>query len=362
MNTQQEQVARSLITAISGGSYPEGSWLPTADEIARKHKCSSHAVSRAFRHLSDRGILRSVKRKGTQVVRRPALGKVLFMNSWEAHTNLLLQEAISHALINHDFEVEFIPYIFHNGTGFEKLRLLSSKDADSTVLVTLAQEAVPAGIRPDWERFAAGFLYRVGFQFEDMRHLPDSTTILPDPLVEARLVAEHLLSLGHRRIGVMAGNFPSDGTLAERRAAVLGEMLSMSGAECFPYYYNRDSREGVPAFVKRNRCTAWWTINDHQAVDHIFLLQQAGMRIPDDVSVVGSNDTPWATGGALPLTTISLNPEGIAQAIADAVLGHLARPVSDSPSDSAETGHGCRKSFVRPTLVVRNSTVPVSGS
>ncbi len=360
MKTQQDKIASSISGAISGGTYPEGSWLPRAEVIARKYKCSTHAVSRAFRLLGDRGILQSTKRKGTRVLRSPALGRVLFMSSWDAHTNLLLQESVNRALIQSNLEVEFIPYLFRDGAGFEQLRHLSIKDASDTVLVTLAQERVSTEIRPDWERFAAEFLYRVGFQFEDTRLLPDSMTILTDPVIDARLVAEHLMKLGHRRIGVVAGGVPGDGSLADRRATAMGEMLSVAGAECFPFYYNLHAVEGVPAFVKRNRCTAWWTITDHQAIDHIFLLQRAGLRVPEDISIVGSNDTPWATGGALPLTTISINPSGIAQSLADAVLKRLTPAEMDSYSSDVENGRDNMKCFVRPSLIVRNSTVAIA--
>ncbi len=340
------------MAGLVSGRFAEGDLLPSVETIAVGAKSSPHAVRRAFRELSDKGILQSIKKKGTRVLRRPAVGKALFVRSLDAHTNAILQDAVEHALIHAGLDVGFTPYLFSDGAGFDRLRHLAGKDAHDTVLVTLTQEGVPPEIRSEWEAFAARFRARVGFQFEDNVLLPDSVTILPDPLAAARLVADHLLKLGHRRIGVVAGGKEADGTTSERHTSAIEEMLALVGAECFPYQYSQNSDEGVPAFAKRNRCTAWWTINDHQALDHIYKFQRAGLRVPEDISVIGCNDTPWAANAALPLTTLSLDPPAIAQAIAAAVEAVLA---------GKGEGKAVRRQFIRPVLVARASTVRVGG-
>jgi DNA-binding LacI/PurR family transcriptional regulator len=275
---------------------------------------------------------------------------VLFMSSFDPHTNLLLQDEINHALIGAHLEIEFQPYLFSEGAGFEQLRQLAGKDAHDTVLVTLTQERVPPAIRPEWEKFAARFRARVGFQFEDQQHLPDSVTILSDPLAAARLVADHLLKLGHRRIGVVAGSQEADGSSSERHTAALEEMLTLVGAECFPYQFTVHANKGPAAFAKEHGCTAWWAINDHEALDHLIEFQRAGLRVPQDISLVGSNDTPWAMNAAMPLTTLSLDPPAIAQAIAAAANAVFAGKAEQK---------GVRRQFIRPVLVARASTVRV---
>lgn len=345
----QHRIAHDyLLAGIDSGLFAEGESLPAVDELARRTGVSPHAVRRAVRVLGDRGVLWSVRKRGTRVLRRPALGRALFMSGWDAHTNLLLQEPISQALVRARLQVQFLPYLFRDGTGFEQLRQLAGKGAEDTVLVTLAQEGVPAEARPAWEQFASRFRHRVGFQFEEDHLLPDSLTVLPDPVVAARLVAEHLLSLGHRRIGVVAGSADAPSSASERHAGALAEMLRLVGAECFAYQYGLHATEGVVAFARRNRCTAWWAITDHQALDHVIRFQQAGLRVPQDISVLGTNDTPWASGGALPLTTLSLNPAAIADAIADAVERAFGRG-TESP--------GGGRLFIPPVLVPRASTV-----
>ncbi len=348
MDSTQHRLAHDyLIDGISSGEFREGEFLPPVEELAARARTSAHAVRRAVRLLGDRGILWSVRKRGTRVLRRPALGRALFMSSSDAHTNLLLQEAISQALVEARLQVEFLPYLFRDGTGFEQLRHLAGKAASDTILVTLTQEGVPVEARTAWEQFAAGFRYRVGFQFEDWPSLPDSLTVLSDPVVAARLVAEHLLSLGHRRIGVVAGSAEAPASASERHASALAEMLALVGAECFAYQYGQHATEGVAAFARRNRCTAWWAINDFQALDHIIRFQQAGLRVPQDISVLGTNDTPWSTMGTLPLTTLSLDPPRIAEAMAanvEAVCLGERRPAGDG------------RQFITPILIPRAST------
>jgi DNA-binding transcriptional regulator YhcF (GntR family) len=353
MQRQYEIICEALLKGISGGIYPEGSWLPPAPTLAKRSRCSTHAVRRAFRVLSDRGILKSTKKKGTCVLRRPPAGWVVFMLSADMHTNTLLQEPVSAALVSAGFDVEFLPFVFRDLPGFERLRALAGKRAADTVLVSLGQDQVPDEQRPAWEKFAAAFRGRVGFQFEEHRMLPESCTVLPDPVAAARLVAEHLLASGHRRIGVVSADHPGNLSAAARRAAALMEVLEVAGAVCAPYCYGLHAGEGVAAFVRRNRCTAWWAVTDHQALEHALQLMRAGLRVPEDVAVVGHNDTPWATSGAFALTTLSLNPVAVAEALVQGVRAQLA---VDRPT---ATQH-----YSRPRLVVRGSTavaaVPVT--
>ena len=338
------------MAGLVSGRFAEGDLLPSVDTIALGARSSPHAVRRAFRELSDKGILQSIKKKGTRVLRRPAVGKALFVRSLDAHTNAILQDAVEHALIHAGLDVGLTPYLFSDGAGFDRLRHLAGKDAHDTVLVTLTQEGVPADIRTEWESFAARFRARVGFQFEDQQHLPDSVTILPDPLTAARLVADHLLKLGHRRIGVVAGGKEADGSTSERHTSAIEEMLALVGAECFPFQFSVHANKGPAAFAKEHGCTAWWAINDFEALDHLIEFQRAGLRVPEDISLVGSNDTPWAMNAAMPLTTLSLDPPAIAQAIATAANAVFAGKAEKK---------GIRRQFIRPVLVARASTVAV---
>lgn len=350
MATQQHAVIARITHGITRGEYPVGSYLPAATELARRTRCSAHAVRRAYRVLSDQGVLHSTKRKGTRVVLQPTAGRVLFMLGSDMHTNVLLQAPVAEALVQAGFDVEFLPFAFGLGTTFDRLRQQALKAAPQTVLVTLTPEAIAADHRPAWEQFAAAFAGRVSYQYEDGYTLPGSTVIMADQLVAARLVAAHLLGLGHRRIGLVAGNLPGDGTAASRRATALGELLALAGGTSEPYYYGLHANEGVPAFVRRTGCTAWWTINDHQALAHASLFWQQGLRLPAQLSLVGAYDTPWATGGALPLTTISFNPTAVAAALVDAARAYLAAADLGQPLASTAPR------YVPPTLIVRAST------
>jgi DNA-binding transcriptional regulator YhcF (GntR family) len=352
MISEHETIQDYLLNGIASGKFTEGAYLPSIRALAANTNVSVHAVRCAFRKLSDQGVLQSTRKRGTRILRKPAVGRALFMSSWDPHTNLLLQDEVNHALLGTHLDIEFQPYLFSEGAGFERLRQLADKDAHDTVLVTLTQERVPPAIRPDWEKFAARFRARVGFQFEDQQHLTDSVTILPDPLGAARLVADHLLKLGHRRIGVVAGKKEADGTSSERHTAALEEMLTLVGAECFPFQFSVHAGKGPAAFAKEHGCTAWWAINDFEALDHLIEFQRAGLRVPQDISLVGSNDTPWAMNAAMPLTTLSLDPPAIARAIVAAVNAVFV--------GKAEKKGLCRQ-FIRPVLVARASTVAVCG-
>ncbi|MET9803820.1 LacI family DNA-binding transcriptional regulator [Streptomyces sp. NPDC006368] len=128
----------------------------------------------------------------------------------------------------------------------------------------------------------------------------------------ARRLTEHLLALGHRRIGYVAG--PAERTTTRHRleghreamgAAGLGEgvaRLTVHG----PY----DRRSGYEATLELLRrepeLTAVVAANDTVALGACAALRDRGLRIPQDVSVAGFDDLPFSVDAMPALTTVRL--------------------------------------------------------
>ena len=89
-------------------------------------------------------------------------------------------------------------------------------------------------------------------------------------------------------------------------------------------------------------------INDVTASTFVTQLHRAGVRVPQDVSVVGYDDTPAARYALVPLTTVSHPVKGIANPIVEMLLSRL-----DASYDGA-----ARCLEVKGELVVRESTAP----
>jgi DNA-binding LacI/PurR family transcriptional regulator len=119
----------------------------------------------------------------------------------------------------------------------------------------------------------------------------------------------HLIELGHRRIAVIAG--PTD--LWSSRARLDGYRAAMfqAGLPVDARLTRRDSfsvegglRQATHLLGLTNRPTAIVACSDEQAFGVLQALHQAGLRAPDDVSVVGFDDVVVARWSAPPLTTV----------------------------------------------------------
>lgn len=166
----------------------------------------------------------------------------------------------------------------------------------------------------------------------------------------ARMATEHLLSLGHRGVWHIAG--PSDWLEAEGRERGWRDALETAAARA-PAVVRGDwspqsgFRAGV-ALAARSDVTAVFVANDQMALGLLRAFREAGVRVPDDVSVVGFDDIPEAEFFAPPLTTVRQDFGAVGRASIQLLLDQL---------DGVTKTHGRPSAVVVPaTLVSRAST------
>ncbi|HLH99348.1 MAG TPA: LacI family DNA-binding transcriptional regulator [Acidimicrobiales bacterium] len=122
---------------------------------------------------------------------------------------------------------------------------------------------------------------------------------------------EHLIGLGHRRIGLVTG--PKRQLSEQARIAGFGSAMAAAGLavpdDCVRHgTYDRASGRRLVASLleldRRRRPTALLVCSDHMAIGGYEALAAAGLSVPDDVSVVGFDDLPEARWVAPALTTV----------------------------------------------------------
>ncbi|TDC74103.1 LacI family DNA-binding transcriptional regulator, partial [Streptomyces hainanensis] len=178
----------------------------------------------------------------------------------------------------------------------------------------------------------------------------DALTVTFDNRGGARRLTEHLLSLGHRRLGYLAG--PAARTTTRHRleghhvalaeAGLAGEAtLTVHGA-----YDRAAGYDGTLELLRREpRLTAILAANDTVALGVCAALRDRGLRIPEDISVTGFDDLPFAVDATPALTTVRLP---LADAAARA--GRLALGRETPPAGGVATYHA--------DLMARASTAP----
>ncbi|MFC7327415.1 LacI family DNA-binding transcriptional regulator [Marinactinospora rubrisoli] len=181
------------------------------------------------------------------------------------------------------------------------------------------------------------------------RRLPGAVSVTCDDLLGGRLAAEHLVELGHRDVGVIAGE-PYASTGIERTrgfvAAFADSGLPVPDGNVLRSGFDaRGGRQAAEALLARDpRPTALFAVSDTAAVGAMGAVHDAGLRVGDDVAVIGFDDVPFAAELPVPLTTVRSPMREMgrraAAALAALVDGERVQPVR-----------------LRPELRVRASTL-----
>jgi LacI family transcriptional regulator len=179
----------------------------------------------------------------------------------------------------------------------------------------------------------------------------DSLSAVCDDRLGGYLATRHLLDLGHRRIGLIAG--PSYASTARGRTEGYREAMAEAGVDVNPRWVV-ESTFGIESgadcaltlMSQVARPTAVFAANDNTAIGALSALEKLGLEIPSEVSLVGYNDTPIVSRLPTPLTSVRVPFDQIAAAALDLL--------KSGPLD--------RKDRIRvfaPTLIPRRSTAAV---
>ena len=215
------------------------------------------------------------------------------------------------------------------------VEVLRARQVDGLVLIgsSLPEEAL---------RAAAGGVPVALVQREG----PETTLpeVRLDDAAGVRAVVAHLIALGHRRIGHLAGT-RRDG-VARRDAFVAA--LRAAGLEPGPIIESDFTEDGgaaaAPALLADTDMTAVFCGNDRMALGLLHVAAHQGVRVPDDLSVVGFDDLTWARYLTPALTTVRQPGRELGRAAAKLVF---------APATDVVARH-----FRTPEMIVRSSTAP----
>ncbi|GIG30625.1 LacI family DNA-binding transcriptional regulator [Cellulomonas marina] len=134
-------------------------------------------------------------------------------------------------------------------------------------------------------------------------------TVDSDNLRGAVLATEHLLGLGHRRIGFVAGRADLESSrLREEgyREALTAAGIAVDPALVRPGDYRKESSRGPlrDLLSSPDRPTAVFAANDLSAIAALEVARELGLDVPGDLSVIGFDDVPEAARTTPPLSTV----------------------------------------------------------
>jgi LacI family transcriptional regulator len=175
-----------------------------------------------------------------------------------------------------------------------------------------------------------------------------SLSAIGDDKLGGYLATRHLIDLGHRRIGLIAG--PSFASSARNRTEGYHRALAEAGITpdatlVVESSFSIEAGAIVAAEMmnRPDRPTAIFAVNDNTAIGAMSALTNLGLSVPDDVSLVGYNDIPIVSHLPTPLTTLRVPFDQIAAAAIELL-------------DSGNSKSHDPVKRIAPTLIPRRST------
>ncbi len=336
---KHRQVFETLSREILSGKYKRGQKFPSEAALVERFQTSRITIGRALRELVQRGLVERIAGSGTYVRHAPSGESFLFgllipdlgkTEIFEPICNGIASasEATPHALLwgnagegrwSPDLQaLQLCEQFIERGVAgvfFAPLEATpEAKDANELIVSRLEDKRIPIILL---DRCILPYPHRC-------RH--DLVGI--DNRRAGYLATEHLIQIGTRSlsfIGVSGGAPTVDARIAGFRGAVLANGLPLETA---PVRLLKEIGEATiePLVAKRRSGTGIVCANDRIAAQLMQILLARGLRVPQDVRIVGIDDVEYASLLPVPLTTVRQPGREIGEAALHAMFERIAHP------------------------------------
>jgi len=309
--------------------------LSTSFDVANMAGVSRTTVSFVLNNVRDVSISEVTRRKvldaaekldyrpnvaGKKLVsgKSDTIGLVLCQSPEQIFTDAFLPQVIlgvEQAAIQQGFHVLLKPIDPSDAGGYTSLIrenhvdgiLLSGPRQDDRALIKLYEEGVPLMLM--------GQMPNTQIPFVDI-----------NATAGAEAAVQHLITLGHKHIGIIT-NAPLDYTSAQQRRTGYVQALESAGLVVNEALIQEGNYTPSSGFAAMNallevspRVTSVFVASDVVAMGAMLAIKRAGLRIPDDIAVVGFDDIPLAEFFDPPLTTVHLPAYGLGWAAGERLI------------------------------------------
>jgi len=187
---------------------------------------------------------------------------------------------------------------------------------------------------------------------------PDQCSVAVDDVLGGRLAAAHLLERGHRRIAFIGGD-PGLPQVQERLEGVASAVREAIGDDSHPdgallvlspptltVAGGREAGEQIIGLPADRRPSAAICANDLLALGLLQEMVRHGVRVPEDMAIVGYDDIDFAAAAAVPLTSVRKPRYELGRRAAEMLLDEARNP-----------DHRHEQLVFEPQLVVRESSM-----
>ena len=325
----------------------------TINDVAKAARVSYQTVSRVINdspNVSEKTrkrVLSSIEKLGYKpngaarqlaTGRSHTIGIISFANAYYGPWQVLTSVENSLKQKGYSLTISFIDYKEADALA-NCLRQLEPKQLDGVLLITPMTDLMLEDLQL--------YLKHIPYVMIDIDKGIDFPSVRIDQYYGMGLAIQHLLDLGHRQIASISG--PLDWAVAASRQQGIKHALEKAGlafAACAEGDWSVKSgyKAGLKLLDQSQTFTAVVAANDHMALGAYRAFKEAGLRIPEDVSVIGFDDIPEAAFLEPPLTTVQQDFAMLGQQSVD----HLLSLVQ-----AAVPGY---QRVLFPSLILRSST------
>jgi LacI family transcriptional regulator len=185
------------------------------------------------------------------------------------------------------------------------------------------------------------------------RDVDSHCSVAVDDVLGGRVAVEHLLDLGHRRVAFVGGP-ERIGQVRDRRTGAAAALAAAGHAasdlvevrtEALTVAEGRGAGERIAGMPRATRPTAAFCANDLLALGLLQKCVALGLRVPDDLAIVGYDDIEFAAAAAVPLTSVRQPRRQLGRRATELLLDEATDP-----------DHRHQQVLFTPELVARDST------
>ena len=354
--TKYYTLMEELKQAIMSGSIKPGEKLPSENELSDRYHISRHTVRKALSILINEGYIEAEHGRGTFCSQRMGHMK----NSRNvAVVTTYISDYIFPRLIQGMDKV-----LTENGYSIILKNTANSRTKEERVLEDILTKDIEGLIiEPSKSQiyckhtnlYAMLDQYEIPYVFIQgvYSQMIDKPHILMDDCKGGYMVTKHLIDAGHRKI---LGIFKADDFQGKERHKGYIKALQEAGIAYDPdmvVWFHTEDRKTKPAMMmelfleQKVEMDAVVCYNDQIAIEVIRCLQRNGLRVPEDISVTGYDNSVIAEG-TVGLTTITHPQEKLGEMAAELLLEKI-RKVPEEKSRIPR--------LIQPELIVRGSTI-----
>jgi DNA-binding LacI/PurR family transcriptional regulator len=329
------QLKQQLTWLIASGALKPGERLPPVRDLAKVHSVNLHTVRQAYLRLEAEGLVETRRGRGTHVLTLDPVRMLQAASKQRSHTVGVILPSVVNPFYHHFLQGvsavadDYRTMLFlcttrdDPGEAWRYFVQLSSRQVDGVIVVSHDIFELFPGSEAQLAQ-AEKQLPVVTVDWPDCR----GPSVLIDLENAGYLATRHLLEHGHRRVGLITLAYNSANVLPVNagyrhalRESGIEEDWSLIASQ-FSFELESGMEGARKLLALEQPPTAIFAISDLLAIGAMQAIKSVGLRVPQDIALMGFNDIPLAGMVDPPLTTVKA-PADIAGREAMKMLHHL---------------------------------------